>query len=497
MKDQQQKEIVFNPSETQTVFLEAVFSRKYRYILFGGSIRGGKTYAALGALLMLCKAYPGSRWVIIRDSLQSLKQTTIPSFLKLCPGSFLSKFNQDTMTATFSNGSTIMFFGEGYNDDKELLRFRGLECNGFVLEECNELQEATFVKAIERAGTWIPAKGLKPPPLILMTCNPSRNWVKTLIYDRYVAGTLPNDWLYVPSKITDNPYISSDLAYMESLKSMPTFEYQTMVMGDWELQAKTGLEFYKGFDLDKHTGTFNYDPLLPLIFSWDENVNPFLTCIVGQVRTIQENGKTRNEVYIIDEVLGVHPNNTVEAVCDMVLTRYPPALHKSTVELFGDATSRKSDTKLEKGSNFYSLIMGHLNGYAGIRDRVAPVNEGVAMRGRWINAVLEKEAGGIRVLIDSKCKNVISDFVLVKENPDGGKLKVMATDPKTKVRSQAVGHTSDAVDYMLTGKFPGEFSGYKAGGRAGVYITTGKNAPNSLEAAYMGKSSGRVPKNMW
>jgi hypothetical protein len=470
----QQVEIVFDPSETQTLFLNAVFSGRYKYILFGGSIRGGKTYAALGAILLLSKIFPGSRWVVVRDTLQNLKLTTIPSFLKLCPTSFLARFNQDTMTATLTNGSTILFFGEGFSEDKELLRFRGLECNGFVLEECNELQESTFYKAIERAGTWIPSKGTKPPPLILMTCNPSRNWVKTLIYDRHVTGTLPANWLYVPSKITDNPYICSDAAYMESLKSMPSFEFQTMVEGNWDLQAKTGLEFYKGFDLDKHTGSCSYDPMLPLIFSWDENVNPYLTCIVGQVRTIA--GK--NELNIIDEVLGAHPNNTVEAVCGMLLKRYPPHKHKSTVEVYGDATSRKADTKLQKGYNFYSLVMGHLKAYSGIRDKVSSANESVSLRGSWINAILEKESAGVKIMIDNRCKQVISDFMLTKENADGSKLKVMVTDPATKVRSQAVGHTSDAIDYMLTGKFYGEFMIYKRGGRTTPRIIIGKNAPS-------------------
>jgi hypothetical protein len=489
MEQQQQLEVVFSPSDTQTVFLDAAFSGLYKYILFGGSIRGGKTYAALGGLLLLSKVFPGSRWVVIRDSLQNLKLTTIPSFLKLCPASFLAKFNQDTMTATFTNGSQILFFGEGYNDDKELLRFRGLECNGFVLEECNELQEATFYKAIERAGTWIPAKGNKPQPLILMTCNPSRNWVKTLIYDRHVAGTLPSDWLYVPSKITDNPYICNDLAYMESLKTMPTFEYQTMVEGDWELQAKTGLEFYKGFDIDRHTGDCNYDPMLPLLLSFDENVNPYLPVGAFQVKTVDG----INRVSMVAEILGVHPLNTLEAVCDMILQRFPPDKHKATVEIYGDATSVKQDTKLEKGSNFFSLVLGYLKEYD-IKNRVAKSNESVSRRGSWINAILEKQNGNIKFIIDRRCKFAINDMVMVKEQPDGGKLKAMATDPKTKVRYQSVGHLSDIIDYLLTGKFSDVFNNYKRGGIAGT-ISSGRNNDNGMSAGYSGQDAGHRHKS--
>jgi hypothetical protein len=472
--DQQQLEIVFSPSETQQTFLNAVFSGKYKYLMFGGAVGGGKTYCALGALLLLCKVYPGSRHVVVRDSLQNLKLTTIPSFLKLCPERFLQKFNQDTMTATMTNGSQIIFFGEQFDSDKELLRWHGLECNSFVFEECGELQEASFYKAIERAGRWIPPTGVQPPPLILMTCNPSRNWVKTLWYDRYTASTLPHDWFYVPSKITDNPYVSSNAEYMDSLKNLPAYEYQSMVEGDWEIMAKTGDMAYKNFDMDNHLGDYEYDPNEILFLSVDENVSPYLTCIAFQLKKTE----TGFEVRMIAEVLASDPLNTVEGLTDMILKRFPPDKHKSTVELFGDATSRKQDTKLEKGSNFYSLVMGYLKAYK-ISERVPKSNEGVAMRLSWINAILEKEVSNIRFRIDKRCKNAISDFMLTKQAEDGSKMKTMVTNPKTKQRYQAVAHITDATDYFLCGKFSSAFSKYKQPGSNGRIISGKNPSPNN------------------
>ena len=110
-------------------------------------------------------------------------------------------------------------------DDKELNRFKGLECNGFLLEEINELHQQTFYKCIERAGSHIIPNG--PKPIILATCNPTNNWVKELVYDHWKEGTLPPNWMYIPSKIFDNPFIPQD--YLESLKSMPRYEYQVFV----------------------------------------------------------------------------------------------------------------------------------------------------------------------------------------------------------------------------------------------------------------------------
>lgn len=466
------KEILFEPSPTQQLLLEAVFGGQHKYILFGGAVRGGKTYAVLGATLLLCKKYPQSRWIIVRDTLQTLKRNLIPAFFKICPVSFIRNYNQDLMTVTFTNGSQVIFFGEGYEDDKELLRWRGLEASGFILEEANELQLASFYKAVERAGTWIP-NGIKPPPLILLTCNPARNWVKELFYDRFVNGTLPRDWCYIPSKIQDNPHIMRDEAYLESLKNLPTYEYAVFVEGNWELQERTGGEAYKAFDINHHVGDYSYDPKAKLFISFDENVNPYLPAGIFQIKLIEEKGKTIKLACMIDEILGYHPHNTIEAVCNLIKTKYPPDKHRATVELFGDATSNKQDAKLEKGQNFFTLAMGFLSDYK-ITNRVSSVNEPVSMRLSWINAVMEKENANIRFRIDRRCKHTINDLMLTKEAADGSKAKTMTTDPKTKVRYQAVGHLGDLTDYFLTGVFADEYHRYKSSGRS-LNISFGKN----------------------
>ena len=143
--------------------------------MYGGSIRGGKTFAGIGALLLLSKVFPGSRWAIVRDTLQTLKRTTIPSFWKVVPEHFVEKYNQDTQTVTFTNGSQILFFAENYDQDKELYRWKGLEIN-VLLEEINELKEKTFNKAFERAGSHIiPGTTKQPKPIIVGTCNPAHN----------------------------------------------------------------------------------------------------------------------------------------------------------------------------------------------------------------------------------------------------------------------------------------------------------------------------------
>lgn len=96
------------------------------------------------------------------------------------------------------------------------------------------------------------------------------------------------------------------------------------------------------------------------------------------------------------------------------------------------------------------------------------------MRGNWINTILEKEIGGIKITIGENCKKMINDLVLLKEAADGTKLKEMETDPKTKVRYQKVGHFSDLLDYLLVSAFAQDFDNYQRG-NSNISINFGKN----------------------
>jgi len=483
-----EKNVLFEPSPKQMEFLNAVFSKDKRVILFGGAIRGGKTYAGLGAVLLLCKFYPGSVWAVVRDTLPTLKRNTIPSFLKICPQGFIKSYNQERQLVECINGSKILFFPENFDDDKDLNRWKGLEVNGFLLEEVNELQLVSFYKAIERAGSYIPPKNLKKPkPLVMMTCNPAHNWVKELIYDRYENGTLPDSWIYIPSKITDNPFVMADEAYVESLKELPTYQYKVYVEGDWNIQLKIGGEYYKCFELDKHvrpnpivieTGFPTlYDKNLPIHISWDDNVNPYLPCGIFQIQktpVIMPDGKTEydTEIIMIDEIAAKTPMNNVEKACAEIDRRYKS--HTAGMYVYGDATAKKEDTKLEKGYNFYTLIMQYLKRFMP-QNRVIGHNPNVIPRAQWINSVFEKNVGRVWVTIGDNCKTTINDFILLKEDENGGKYKEKAKDEKTKVSYQKFGHFADLFEYFMVSALGSKFDDWRAGG-AVASVRFGKNA---------------------
>ena len=233
----------FTPKQREAYLV----ANKNLITLYGGAIRGGKSYWLLYTFIVYCFKYPKSRWLIVRESMPTMKRTILPTFqtkfVDVGLMAYIKEFNQQTMTVTFNNGSEILFMSENFDTDKELNRFRGLEINGAGADEVNELHKETFYKLIERSGSWIGSPGC--PIKILLTCNPTQGWVKELFYKQWINNTLPKGWAYVPAHITDNPYV--DKNYLESLKTMPPDNYKIFVEGDWNVSAEGTL--FKQSDL--------------------------------------------------------------------------------------------------------------------------------------------------------------------------------------------------------------------------------------------------------
>lgn len=229
----------------QVAYAEAVFSGQYRYLLAGGAIAGGKTAITLNIGFVLCRLFPGSRLVIVRKDLPTLRRTTIPSFNQLKPN-FVGSLNQTDWTATCRNGSQIIFFPESMSEDPDYNRWKGLEANWFILEEANELLGtpaqgglATFHMAIQRVGRWIIRDApVQPPPLILLTCNPAPGWLKDTFYDPWQAGKLAAPYYFEQMFPRDNPSLpASYLEGLEDLKESSPDQYNRYVLGLWEFPA--------------------------------------------------------------------------------------------------------------------------------------------------------------------------------------------------------------------------------------------------------------------
>lgn len=456
------KVVLFESFEKQNEFLKAVFDPKYTFVVYGGAIRGGKTFAGLGGLILLCLKYPGSRWAVVRKDSMTLKRNTLPAWEKIRPSNIIKSYNGETMTVTFVNGSQIIFFSENYEKDKELNRWKGLEVNGFLLEEINELQSISYEKAIERAGSYvIPnlATHEQPAPVIMATCNPTQGWVKQLIYTPFKQNRLAGHMMYIASTIFDNPYIPE--AYKESLKNMSRYEYEVYVLGNWDVQLKTGGEFWKGFEIDQHIGPLHIDIEEAIHISVDNNVYPYISISIWQLRkhTIQ-NGETEWEIFQIGEICAKDPKNTASASGYEVvkyLRKIDYQLRK--VYVYGDPTTTARNTIDDNKKSFLDKFTDIINkkGYR-VDKRMFKKAPPVASTGDFINEIYRNNIEGLSIIINESCKESISDYIETKEDKDGKVLKQRVKDPKTQITYEKNGHLSDTKRYFLVKCFYSEYT---------------------------------------
>lgn len=437
--------IEFTPKQLEA--FECILSEKYNFILYGGAIRGGKTFWGLLSLLILCEVFKGSRWCVIRQDSERIRTTTIPSFSKIDKKGVLK---QSPYEYHHHNGSVIMFKGENFDRDKELDWMKGLEVNGFLFEEINECQEKTLNKAFERAGSWN-LKGEQPIPLILATCNPSPNWVKDRIYDRWKNGTLPKTYAYIPAKITDNPYLSDE--YKESLNNLPKYEYMVFVDGDWDVQLKTGGEFFKAFELERHVIPITIDKNKSYHISIDDNVNPYITLSIWQI-TKKDKG---SDIIQVHEIPCKDPDNTATKAAANLSRWLTSQENKQGVFIYGDRNTQNGNTIDDDKKSFLDKFCDELRKAHSCQLRVFAKNPSVQMTGEFINAIYEYEYLGLRIMINETCKTSISDYITVKQDVDGSMAKPKVTDPNTKVRYEPNGHFSDAKRYFICKAFESEF----------------------------------------
>ena len=241
------------------------------------------------------------------------------------------------------------------------------------------------------------------------------------------------------------------IAKYNKLKTTIYEKYKVNVLGEWGNVSKGG-EFYKMFTPELHVvGKINYNDELPLHISFDENVNPYLTLSIYQAEGLKS--------WKIDEICLEHPRNTLKHVLAELKRKYKA--NKQTVYIYGDRTSLKADTKLEKGQNFFTIVEDSLkqSGYITTL-RLPRRNPSIVSRGNFINEIFSCNISGISYVVSENCTKTIDDYENVKEASDGTKAKEKTRNPVTKVVYEKYGHLSDSDDYFICEYYKPEYDKY-------------------------------------
>ena len=141
-------------------------------------------------------------------------------------------------------------------------------------------------------------------------------------------------------------------------------------------------------------------------------------------------------VFVLDEIALRHAS-TQEA-CEEFEKRFPN--HRSGLVIYGDASGNNQHTT---GASDYQIVREYFRvGYgARVTYKVPKANPSVRERIMLTNAKLCSASGELRMLVNTKCKELIKDFEQVSYKADSNAID------KEKDRRRT--HLSDALGYLL------------------------------------------------
>jgi phage terminase large subunit len=211
-------------------------SSPIQQVLYGGGAGGGKT--KLGCIWTIQRRlkYAGTRSLIGRSKLDTLKKTTLNTFFETCAEMQLKSglhytFNGQANIIKFFNGSEIILKDLfSYPADKNFDSLGSLEITDYFCDEVSEISEKAIAIVHSRCRFKLNEYDLIPKGLL--TCNPSKNWIYNEFYLKAKNDELPEHRAFVQALPTDNPFLPA--SYLESLRLLPDYDRKRLLLGNWE-----------------------------------------------------------------------------------------------------------------------------------------------------------------------------------------------------------------------------------------------------------------------
>ena len=421
-------------------------------VLYGGAAGGGKSWFGCMWQTFRRLHYPGTRGAIGRNELKRLKRTTLKTFLDCWANCWIYNHDRVTMSYNeqagairFSNGSEIVLLDlHQYPSDPDFTSLGSLEITDAFVDEVTEVTEKAVQILSSRIRYRLDALPVREPKMLLAG-NPAHNWVKF----RYIqdsegnAVELPPHRAFVPALLSDNPDPEFQRIYGKQLEQLGHYDRARLLFGDWNAVAREGNEAYYSFQPDRHTDDVSFLPDLPVVhLSFDQNVVPYITMLAAQVQYLDAGTM---QIRVFREYCYRHPKNKTRDLCEGFLIDYAAQVRE--VFLYGDASGNKRDTR--QAMSDYDIARAALSEKVSSRSmRVQRSNPEIRKRVLFLCSIFEGRIPGLEVVIDRKCYNLINDLLYIKQDANGGKAKQVVTD--NGVRYEQYGHTSDALEYLIT-----------------------------------------------
>ena len=250
--------VTISPTKRQSEAWKYLTDNTTNVVLFGGSAGGGKSWLGCLWITTLCLQYTGIRCLIGRSVLTQLKLTTLNTLFDLLSTMGLKSgqhynFNGQSNVLSFYNKSEIIFKDLAYNpSDQNYDSLGSLEISAAFIDEAAQITSLAFSIVKSRIRYKLNEYNLTPK--VLMTCNPSNNWIKKDFYIPFIQERLEHNKVFIPSLPMDNPFLPP--SYIEMLKELPPQQRRRLLEGDWDY-------------LEESDSLFKFDEISNSVFKFE------------------------------------------------------------------------------------------------------------------------------------------------------------------------------------------------------------------------------------
>lgn len=217
---------------------------------------------------------------------------------------------------------------------------------------------------------------------------------------------------------------------------------------------RTGGEFWKQFNEVKHVAPVTVLQT-PIHLTCDQNANPYVTISAWQLQ--------QKQITQVKEFPCKTPDNNAVKSAQKVIKWLKSIDYSDILYIYGDPSGNNQNVIDENNRSFFDKFIETLEnaGYH-CHKRVDLGHKQVALTADFVNDIYELELYGYSIMIGDNCPVSIDDYISVKEDKNGGMLKVKIKDKLTQQTYEPYGHFSDAKRYFIVRLLETEFIKYRS-----------------------------------
>jgi len=216
------------PSQQQQALIDAVEKEQ----VYGGAKRGGKTVGGSIKGILLSVLFPGNKGYILRQNLTDLRESTLETFLRICPSELILDHNHTErriLIKTAGVPSKIIY--SGLSDETEEESSKGKEAGWIWIDEPGEVKQGSYLMYLSQLCWELPPCGCPamdrrskrcsqhprnpgfPPFMAMLTTNPEAGWVEDRFQPLIEAASESRKvvsngkQVFIRALPRDNPYL--------------------------------------------------------------------------------------------------------------------------------------------------------------------------------------------------------------------------------------------------------------------------------------------------